>query len=169
MIKKDTLLKSCTIRNCLLVLLFLGGAWWFASTCFQEYWNWPLSLLFGAVSIGIFFYVVRQTTGKPSPFQLVLRLANNKGGDQEDNQTFKKLHARFEQQFPKSGSIRFNGFDTDDSFIWFYFFGPDEASVRHAVLSQLEGSRIRQGSYFLSKATQACASPNDGPSTPLGD
>jgi hypothetical protein len=162
-------MNSRIIRRCLLTAVLAGGAWWFASAYFRKNWSWPLSLLFGAVAVLVIVYGGRRAAGKPAPFQLVLRLADDKGGDQEDDRTFKTLHARFKQQFPKSGSIRFDGFDTDGSFIWFYFFGPEEDAVRHAVLPGLEGCRIRQGSYFLSKATQPCAAPNDGPATLLGD
>jgi len=131
-------MKSGIIRHCLLAIIFAGGAWSAASRCFRQNWNWPLSLFLGAVFGLVLIYLRRAAAGKPPPFQLVLRLAGDKGGDQEDDQTFETLHARFKQQFPKSGGVRFDGFDTDGSFIWFYFFGPDEGKVRHAVFSQLE-------------------------------
>ncbi len=117
----------------------------------------------------VFIAAGRTVLGKPAPFQLVLRLADVKGGDLEDHQTFETLQERFKQQFSRPGSIRFGGFDTDGRFIWFYFSGPDERTVREAVLAELGGCRVRPGSYFLSKATQSCASPNDGPTFPLGD
>jgi hypothetical protein len=148
-------MNSRIFRRWLLAVVFAGGAWWFAGEYFRKNWSWPLSLLFGAVAVLVFVYVGRWAAGKPAPFQLVLRLADDKGGDHEDHQTFEALHARFQQHFLKSCVVRFDGFDTDGSFIWFYFLGPDESSVRHAVLMQLEGCRIRQGSYFLSKATQS--------------
>jgi hypothetical protein len=53
--------------------------------------------LFGAVAVLVFVYVGRRAAGKPAPFQLVLRLADGKGGDHEDDQTFEALHARFQQ------------------------------------------------------------------------
>jgi hypothetical protein len=160
--------KSKTIRHCLFAIL-CAATWWFASTAFRKNWNWPLSLCFGAVFVLLLILAGRRAAGKTAPFQLVLKLADDKGGDQEDDQTFETLHARFEQQFPKKGNIRFDGFDTDGSFIWFYFFGPEADAVRHAVLSQIDGCRIRRGSYFLSQATHSCAGVNDGPATPLGD
>ena len=155
-------------RWSILGLCFCLSTWWVASNYYEKNWGWPLAMAFGAVFSAVFIYLVRRSAGKPAPFQLVLRLADDKGGDQEDDQTFETLHARFKQHFPKSGSVRFDGFDTDGSFIWFYFFGPDESTVRGAVLPPLEGCQIRQGSYFLSKATQRAA-PNDGPATLLGD
>jgi hypothetical protein len=162
-------MKSRIIRYSLLAVIVAGGAWWAASTYFRQNWNWPLSLVFGTVFVLITIYLGRATAGKPAPYQLVLRLADDKGGDPEDDDTFETLHTRFKQQIPKSGRVRFDGFDTDGSFIWFYFFGPDETSVRHAVWSHLEGCRIRQGSYFIANATRSCAAPNDGPTTLLGD
>jgi hypothetical protein len=161
---------SKIIRYCLLAVIVAGMAWWTASTSFRQYYNWPLSLFFGALVGLIPIFAGRAAMAdNPAPFQLVLRLADDKGGDQEDAQTFEALHTRFTQQFPKSGSVRFDGYDADGSCIWFYFLGADEASVRDAVFSQLEGCRIRKGSYFLSKATQPCAPPNDGPATQLGN
>src|SRR5262245_59110855 len=123
-----TAIKSRIIRRCLLAVV-LAGVWWFVSADFRKNWNWPLSLLFGAMAVFVIVYGGR----KPAPFQLVLRLADDKAGDHEDDQTFETLHDRFKHLFSKSGSIQFDGFDTDGSFIWFYFLGPDEASVRHAV------------------------------------
>jgi hypothetical protein len=163
-------MKIKIIRRCLYSVVFAGGAWWSARAYFRENWNWPLSLAFGALTVLAIGYVIsRWAAGKPAPFQLVLRLADDEGGDQEDDQTFKALRNLFKRLFPKSGSIRFDGFDTDRSFIWFYFHGPDEASVRDAVLPHLKEHRIRPGSYFLSKATQPCGSPNDGSATQLGN
>lgn len=124
--------------------------WFMGSRYHHAGWGWPLALVFGASFVLCAAYLIRRTQGKPAPFQLVLRLANKKGGDTEDNKTFELLHERFERLFPKSSDIRFDGFDTDGSFIWFYFLGQDETSVSHAVLSQLQGCRIREGSYFLS-------------------
>lgn len=164
-----TTMKSKIVRYCLLAVIFTSCTWWAASTYFRENWSWPLALLFGAVFVLVLISIGRVAAVKPEPFQLVLRLADDNGGDQEDNRTIETLHARFKQQFPKSGAIRFDGFDTDRSYVWFYFFGPEEGAVRHAVLSQLEGCRIRQGSYFLSEATRPCAAPNDGRATLLGD
>jgi hypothetical protein len=157
------------IRWSVLAVCFCLSTWWVARTYYQKNWGWPLAIAFGAVCSVVFIFLVRCSAGKPAPFQLVLRLADDKGADQEDDRTFKTLHERFKKQFPKSGSVRFDGFDTDGSFIWFYFLGPDETSVRRAVLSHIEGCRIRQGSYFISNASQPCASPNDGPATLLGD
>jgi hypothetical protein len=164
-----TIMKSKITRYCLPAVIVTGGAWLAATIYFRQNLGWPLSLLFGAVFMLILIYMGRAAAGKPASFQLVLRLADDKGGDEEDDLTFEALHTRFKQRFPKSGSIRFDGFDTDGSFIWFYFLGPDEMSVRQAVLSHLDGCRIRRGSYFLTNATQPCAPPNDGPATLLGD
>ena len=161
-------MKSKIFYRCLLAVVFAGGAFWF-SHIYQKNWSWPISLLFGAITVFVFVNLSRLTAGKPPPFQLVLRLSNDDGGDQEDGQTIDTLHARFKQHFRRSSDIRFKGFDTDGSFIWFYFVGPEEAPVRQAVMSQFEGCRIRPGSYFLSKATQTFAPSNDGPVTPLGD
>ena len=140
-----------------------------ANNYFRKNWDWPLSLVFGVVFILIVIYLGRAAAGKCARFQLVLRLADDKGGDQDDNQVFETLHDRFKQRLPKSSSVRFEGFDTDGSFIWFYFFGPDESTVLSALMPQLEGCRIREGSYFLTNATRRCAAPNDGPVTLLGN
>jgi hypothetical protein len=88
-------------------------------------------------------------------------------GDPEDDQTFKKLDVCFKQHFPESGKIRFDGFDCDDNFVWFYFIGPDEGSVRQAVFPLLDGCTVRPGSYFVSNATQVFASLEDGHATLL--
>ena len=158
------------IRRGLLAASLTVATWWFAKTYFRENWGWPPALVLGVVAAAVFAYVIRQfVIGKPAPFQLVLQMADENGGDKEDDQTFQLLHDRFRRLFPKSGDIGFDGFDTDGCFIWFYFRGAEEASVRDAILSQLEGCRIRKGSYFLSKATQSVAPPDDGPVTPLGD
>lgn len=164
-----TSVNSTILRNCVVAALVASAAWFAAYTYFRPNWNWPLSLLFGAVFVWVFFPGGRAVIGKPAPFQLVLRLADDKGGDHEDAHTFETLHARFKHQFSKPSDLRFDGFDTDGRFIWFYFLGLDEGVVRGAVLAQLGGCRIRSGSYFLSKATQSCAPPNDGPTMPLGD
>lgn len=157
------------IRWGILAVCFCFSTWWVASNYYQKNWSWPLAVAFSALFSVVFICLVRRSTGKPAPFQLVLRLADKKGGDLENDQAFYTLHARFKQHFPKSGSVRFDGFDTDGGLIWFYFFGPDESTVRGAVLPQLEGCQISQGSYFLSKATQPCAPPNNGPAALLGD
>lgn len=133
----------------ILFLVLLGLCAWFSIGKYREYYDWPLAVLFGAVFVWIFhYYLPKATYAKPAPFHLVLRLGNDTGGDFEDDQTFEILHARFTERFPKSGDIRFDGFDTDGSRIWFYFFGPDENTVFAAVSSSLEDCCIRQGSYF---------------------
>ena len=103
---------------------------------------------------------------------MVLRLADDEEGEREDDETFDILHERFKQHFPGTGEsekVRFHGFDTEGSFMWYYFFGPDESAVRGAVLAQLVGCRIREGSYFLSNTTKSFAGPDDGVAMVLGD
>jgi hypothetical protein len=155
-------------RSIIVVLLGIS-AWECASRNFQENWGWPMALLFGAATVGIMEYAGRAAAGKPAPFQLVLRLANDRGGDRDDDRTFEILHERFERLFPKAANIWFEGFDADGTYVWFYFHGPDEVLVRRSILSQFEGCTIRNGSYWLSKATQTTAPPNDGPTTLLED
>jgi hypothetical protein len=163
-----TTMKPKIIRYSVLGVIVTGWAYYAASTYFRQNWSWALSLVFGAIFVLVLVYGGRAAAGKPAPFQLVLRLADDKGGDQEDDQTFETLHKRFKEQFPKSGSVRFDGFDTDGNFVWFYFLGPDETLVRQTVLSQIEGCRIRQGSYFVSNVTQPCAPPTGGTALLLG-
>jgi hypothetical protein len=152
-----------------IVVLFLGVAsWFYAKTYFRPNWGWPLALAFGAVYILVISYIVRRAVGKPAPFQLVLRMANDKGGDEDDNRTFKKLRERFKSVLSGPGVVRFDGFDTDGRWIWFYFHGPDDQTVREAVLSQLQDCQVHDGSYFLSGATQTCAPPNNGLALRLG-
>ena len=97
----------------------------------------------------------------------MLRLSNDDGGDQEDDQTFRLLIKRFKEAFPKSNKVRYDGFDTDGRFIWFYFCGPDDFLICDKVLTQVHGCRIRNGSYFLSKATKNFGSLSDGYATLL--
>jgi hypothetical protein len=151
-------------------VLFFGVAiWFYAKTYFRPNWGWPLALAFGSVYLLVLFFIVRRSVGPPAPFQLVLRLANNTGGDEEDGGTFDKLHDRFKTALRRSGDVRFAGFDTDRSWIWFYFYGSSDQTVREAVLSQLQDCNIRDGSYFLSAASQPFAPPNDGPALQLSD
>lgn len=160
------------IRWTIFVVCFGGSSWWWASTYYRENWGWPFAIAFGTVSSVVILYLARRVGGRHAPFQLVLRLADDEDGKREDDENFGILHERFKRNFPGTGEsekVRFHGFDTDGSFTWFYFFGPDENTVRVAVLPQLEGCRIREGSYFLSNATKSCAAPHDGVAEVLGD
>lgn len=155
------------IRQSLTVLFFGVAIWFYAKTYFRPNWGWPLALAFGFVYLLVLIFIMRRAAGRPAPFQLVLRLANDNGGDAEDDGTFKKLHDRFTKILPRRGSVWFAGFDTDNSWIWFYFYGPNDQAVREAVMPQIQDCKIRNGSYFLSAASQACAPPSDGPALQL--
>ena len=155
------------IRRSILVLLF-GFAVWFFATRYRPIWGWPLGLAFGVAWVLVMVYVHRKMN-KPAPFQLVLQMANDQGGDQADGRTFDLLWGRFKRLSPSPGGVRFDGFDTDGNQIWFYFHGPDAGVVREAVLPQLRDCQVRKGSYFLSGATQSCAPPNAGAAISLGD
>jgi len=151
------------IRRSIVVLLFAFAIWFYAKTYFRPNWGWPFALAFGVVYVLVLFYIVRRSVGRPAPFQLVLRLANDVGGDENDDRAFEKLRERFKRALPGPCKVRFAGFDTDGIWTWFYFHGPDDQTVRETVLSQLQDCQVREGSYFLSGATQPCAPPNDGP------
>ncbi|MGC9943700.1 MAG: hypothetical protein ABSE48_17885, partial [Verrucomicrobiota bacterium] len=92
------------------MLLFGVAIWFYARTYFRPNWGWPLALVFGVIYLLVLIYIVRGAVGKPAPFQLVLRMANDKGGDEDDDSTFKKLYERFKSVLPGSGTIRFDGF-----------------------------------------------------------
>jgi len=158
---------SQIIRRSIVGLLFGVSIWFYAKTFFRPNWGWPLSVLFGFVCLLVLIFIVRKVVNRPAPFQLVLRLANDKGGDEDDDATFTKLHKRFKDAFRGCRDVRFDGYDTDRSWIWFYFFGPNEQTVREVVLSELRDCKIRAGSYFLSAASQSCAPPTDGPALQL--
>lgn len=151
----------------LFILCFFIGAWHFTKVYRKADWSWPVAVLFGTSVTFCIFYVGRLARRRPAPFQLVLRMANNNGEDADDDQTFKLLVARFKETFSRASVVKYDGFDTDEEFVWFYFCGSDEARVRDAVLSQIYGCRIRKGSYFISSATQSFASMKDGTSVLL--
>jgi hypothetical protein len=160
------------IRWSILAVCFGVSSWLVASRYYEENWGWPLAIVFGVVFTVVVDYFVRRAGSRHAPFQLVLRLAEDEEGKRQDDETFDILHVRFKEHFPGAGEseqVRFDGFEADGGFMWFYFFGPDEMTVRSAVLPQLEGCQIREGSYFLSNATKPFAGPNDGAAIILGD
>ena len=121
-----------------------------------------MALFLGTVYVLVFVWYQR-LINKPAPFQLVLRLVNDRGGDENDRRTLDQLMKRFKSLSKSQRVLRFDGFDSAGSWFWFYFHGPAEQAVRETVLLQIQDCQIRRGSYFLSAATQSCASPNDGP------
>lgn len=150
---------------CAIVLILLGVS--YADTDLIKDYGWPaalgMSVLVAAVEF--YFFFIYDTSHGSAPIQLVLRLADDRGGDGEDERMFKILHDRFKRFYRIPNEIRFSGFDCTDSFIWFYFRGPSGAATEREILSQLSGFKIHEGSYFLSQATQDTAPPSDGPVT----
>lgn len=75
----------------ILGLCFCLSAWSATSDYYGMNSDWRLAIVYGVVFSVVMIYLDRRLAGKPAPFQLVLRLADNKGGDQEDAQTFETL------------------------------------------------------------------------------
>lgn len=155
------------IRQSILVPFYVVTIWFYAETYLRQNWERPLALALGLIHALVVILIARKDADSPAPFQLVLRLAGDNGGDENDDSTFAKLHERFTKALPGRGDVRFGGFDTDGGWIWFYFHGPNDQWVREAVLSQLQDCKIRDGSYFLPAASQPCAPPSDGPALQL--
>ncbi len=108
--------------------------------------GWPLRISLG-VCFGLLVFLITRRNAKPSPFQLVLRLANDDTGDSDDGKLFDKLHVRFKSLNGK-GDFKFDGFDIGGGYVWFYFKGTDGKAIRDAVLSSVVDCTFREGSYF---------------------
>lgn len=148
---------------CAIVLILLGVG--FVDSDLINDYGWPIALCMSVLVAGAEWYFIHQASQGYAPIQLVLRLVDDRGGDAEDDRTFKFLHDRFKRFYRIPNEIRFCGFDTDGRFIWFYFRGPSGPVTEREILSQLSCCKIREGSYFLSQATQDTAPPGDGPVT----
>jgi hypothetical protein len=134
-------------------VIVVVAVWHFTGTFLRAGWSWSLAVFFGASFVLLFFFLMRKR--KPAPNQLVLKMTE---GDKKDDRTFKVLHERFKKSFPKSSSIRFDGFDATDELVWFYFQGKSDPSVYDLIMAQTHGCTIRKGSYFVSNAKSDCAS-----------
>jgi hypothetical protein len=83
------------IRWSIFVLCFGLAVWCFAKR-YVAIWGWPLALGFGVAWVLVASLILRKMN-KPAPFQLVLQMANEQGGDQADGRTFDRLRGRFKR------------------------------------------------------------------------